>query len=172
MNMQRLFLYSSYWQGLRVGMLAEHSTVGGWTTVTGTEQNLEKCWRYIDQRDITAEQYYLRLWRVLNALNAVRMGYSGQGKANSAPDKLVLEARLELSDTYQQYKDLIGPMTLHSCGYASLGAFQDETTKELRALVLTVRHRILDNLQHRQQLHNDRTELNWYITKVLIHAAD
>lgn len=105
----RCLLYRPSWQSLRVSLLKENRLDGGWTTVAGTEANIVQLERYVsgytseyrqtmidESRAMgygTEHEECARLYRVINCLNAVRMGNSGQGLKGSSQDKSVLGAR-------------------------------------------------------------------------------
>jgi hypothetical protein len=104
----RALLYRPSWQVLRVSFLKGNRKDGGWTTGEGTRKNLAEIDAYVhgsgrfqDQLLIEAstmgwsEQHEMaaRLYRTINCLNAVRMGYSGQGLKGSIIDDLVLDVR-------------------------------------------------------------------------------
>ena len=102
-------LYRPSWQKLRVSCLAQNHPNGGFNTLEGTTDNLARLNNYIQDTmgsDINAAPQYVqeecarmrfslqeeracRIWRVLNLLNATRMGYSGQGKRGSEMDRAV-----------------------------------------------------------------------------------
>lgn len=86
-------LYEPAWQKLRVSCLAEYSDIGGFTTREGVEANLSKLLAYINDHDIDSIERAVRIWRVLNLLNAVLMGYSGQGMRNTILNVLVNDCR-------------------------------------------------------------------------------
>lgn len=140
------------WQALRVDLR------GSWTTLAGTETNLERLVSYLKRSKFTVSS----LWRVLNLLNAVRMGYSGQGRAGSPEDKLVVRLRNQVSRRY------------HS---AKLRVFEVPTRKEIEkewsklttfqqaAIYLDLRDRLnKGGAEHRQ-------ELAWFV-KILEELAD
>lgn len=106
----RQLLYRPSWQALRVSCLSDNRTDGGWTTIDGTTRNLIKLDEYVDMHrndqafeDVDMEalamgwsalvEESVRLYRVINCLNAVRMGNFGQSTDDSEHDNLVREAR-------------------------------------------------------------------------------
>lgn len=116
----RSVLYRPSWQKLRVSFLAGNHPNQGFLTVAGTDDNLQRLNNYIQDADpklhmtpqsipeyVTQEiarmhetlegEHAARIWRGLNLLNAVRMGFRGQGKANSPEDTTVGEYRDKLS---------------------------------------------------------------------------
>jgi hypothetical protein len=100
----RQVLYDVAWQKLRVSFLRSYqpSELGGWTTVAGTNDNLNRLDDYIfaDPNTTSVEeadmQLAARVYRGLNLLNATRMGYVGQGLLNSAQDNEVRKYRNSL----------------------------------------------------------------------------
>jgi hypothetical protein len=74
----RAVLYDVKWQLLRIGTLQARRVDGGWATLEGQRDNLETLRKYLDQ-PVAVIETNLRLYRVHNLLNAVNMGYNGQG---------------------------------------------------------------------------------------------
>jgi hypothetical protein len=107
----RALLYRPSWQLLRVSFLKDNRNDGGWTTGEGTRKNLSELYAYTLATDnhrfngLLLEcstmgwseeyEYAARLYRAINCLNAVRMGYSGQGLRGAQIDDLVLAQRNE-----------------------------------------------------------------------------
>lgn len=115
-------LYRPSWQRLRVSCLSVHHHAGGFTTADGTTDNLKRLDNYLLDAHVTQlvsqgrevpqytvvecermgikvpEEYACRVWRVLNLLNATRMGYAGQGLQGS-----------EMDEAVRQYRDMIQP---------------------------------------------------------------
>lgn len=109
-------LYRPSWQRLRVSFLSTNHPEGGFTTIAGTNDNLKRLDNYLHDGNpehvadwtkaenlrmgfTDEEEYACRIWRALNLLNAVRMGYSGQMKRGSDHDEAV-----------RQYRDSIQPL--------------------------------------------------------------
>jgi hypothetical protein len=101
-------LYDAAWQKLRVSCLSQNHRAGGFSTAAGTQDNLNRLNQYLDPTSIKQafdagavnpavktldEEYRCRIWRVLNLLNATRMGFRGQGKAGIAEDQAVGQYR-------------------------------------------------------------------------------
>lgn len=153
MNAQKQSLYNVSWQCLRVRML------GGWTTVEGTQRNIAALRAYLQIPRLS--ERHTRLWRVLNLLNAVRMGNSGQGKAGSEHDQLVRDFRDQVSAQYKALKAAGGVLFV-----------VDSDTKVLedwRALPEQDRQNVLHNLRDRSDKHKrskHREELNHFINVV------
>lgn len=146
MNAHKQVLYNVAWQKLRVSLL------GGWTSVKGTRENIDKLSNYVDAATSDAERLS-RLWRVLNCLNAVRMGNSGQGKAGSVHDLLVLEFRVLVSRLYDNAKGDDIAFVVDS---------NEKVRQDWLQLDKASQKAILDNLSTRQRLHassQHRTEL-------------
>lgn len=101
-------------------MLAEYSDFGGFTTEEGTLDNINTMTKYLletnpfsdfstnaeafqDQQRMGVtmfEEHQMRVWRVLNLCNAVRMGYSGQGLASSKMDMEIVAFRANATKDY------------------------------------------------------------------------
>jgi len=104
MTNQKSSLYDVEWQVLRVNTLAQNTSAGGWNTEIGVEANLEKFRRYVmGTKD--SQEYTNRLWRILNMLNAVRMGYNGTNQAGTNQDKAVILFRDMVSKRYNKIID-------------------------------------------------------------------
>lgn len=101
-------LYRPSWQKLRVSCLAQNHPQGGFNTNEGTQDNLMRLNNYIGdaaslvegvkQENLRMgftqeEEYACRIWRVLNLLNAVRMGYHGIGRVGTPGDEAVRKYR-------------------------------------------------------------------------------
>lgn len=116
-------LYRPSWQKLRVSFLAQNHPNFGFNTEAGTHDNLQRLNNYIQDADprlhvtpqsipeyvnvenirmglTLEEEYACRVWRALNLLNAVRMGYTGQGKVGTPMDVAVADYRDKLSDLH------------------------------------------------------------------------
>lgn len=108
MNAQRQSLYHMEWQALRVQLL------GNWST----KESVQWCYdqlvtyvslsgyalytyngdiEYIERSD---DWYITRLYQVVNLLDAVRMGYSGQGMLDTDLDKYFCSRRDIFSEAY------------------------------------------------------------------------
>lgn len=84
-------VYSPLWQWERIQML------GYWKA--DILKNLERCEKYLgDKRDIS------KLYRVLNMLNAVRMGYHGMGLVDTTNDQRLIAYRDTVQTAYEQLK--------------------------------------------------------------------
>lgn len=75
----RALMYDVRWQELRISCLAGLNRRGGWTTREGMVDNLRRLGMYLDEQGISETEKAVRVYRINNALNAVVMGYSGQG---------------------------------------------------------------------------------------------
>ena len=87
-------LYDVNWQRLRVSLL------GKFVTPEGMKDNLNRLDQYIKEASDPQETFH-RLWRAVNLLNAVRMGFSGMDLYGSKQDKFLLIQRAVWA---QQYK--------------------------------------------------------------------
>jgi hypothetical protein len=167
-NEQRLLLYCSRWQALRVGCLKAYSNDGGWTTTEGTERALQQLGEYTGDGG-TVENTLVRLWRVINCLNAVRMGYSGQGLRGTESDQLVTAVRNELQQT-QRYIQLQTPvprkLNLLLLAVPSVANWERLTTIDYVYLPVPTQQAIYENLSKRSMLHDGRLELEWYLQAI------
>lgn len=93
MSLHKEVLYDVEWQSLRVSLL------GYFTTPGGVDRNVKKLQEYLNTVDV------VRYWRVLNLLNAVRMGYHGQKVAGTEQDKKVIAYRDHVQELYHICKD-------------------------------------------------------------------
>lgn len=165
MNQQRLLLYSSKWQALRTGWLKAYCNDGGWTTELGTLRALVEMNEYLLQAPGEEEQL-VRYWQVINCLNAVRMGNSGQKLSGTKVDLSVESYRNSLQEQYKSLQERHGkPNLLHlRCG--TVEEFGERTLREFVKLTPPVRARIIKNLGQRRKLHEGREELAWYLNLV------
>jgi hypothetical protein len=150
MKDNKLTLYDVKWQALRVGLL------GNWTSYEGAVKNLERLTNYIEEQNTSISS----LWRVLNLLNAVRMGYSGQKLKGSAQDKLVQLFRNKIQPTYR---------LLQASGAKFDIPTRRQITEDWRALTEEQRTAIYANLSKRRDLHSHsehRDELRWFLDLV------
>lgn len=155
---RKLVVYDCDWQCVRVRCLKEHSENGGWTTIEGTVDNLEKLDAYM-KAHTDSNDAQMRIYRVLNLLAAVRMGYSGQGLKGKQVDILVEKS---LALVRSVYAGLVN-FTLNS----------DEFMKQQEAKYAILYTQdpevfgiILNDLHNRWRLHSSsayRKELEWMI---------
>ena len=96
-SLHKQILYDVEWQILRTQLLAKNNARGGWASVFGAFCNLQRLKNYLGEKPTLA-----RVWRVLNLLDAVRMGYSGQRRTGSFQDKQVKKERERLSKLYSK----------------------------------------------------------------------
>lgn len=146
-------LYNVAWQKLRVSLL------GGWTTAEGTTANINRLRAYINAKASDDNEELSRLWRSLNLLNAIRMGYSGQQLTGSRQDDLVREYRDTVSKEYKALKSKAQFVVDDDAKIKSDWKALDEASKKA----------ILGNLQKRRDLHADsphRGELSWFLDLV------
>lgn len=87
------YLYDVEWQILRVNML------GTWGMVSSARTNYDVLTEYY-HKAVESHEAKRRLWRIVNYLNAVRMGYSGQKMYGSDVDNLLVEKRKFFQDEY------------------------------------------------------------------------
>lgn len=104
LNKQRLCLYDLEWQALRVSLLGKwtnnrdvaRNTDALSTYLYGDGSFLHKAMNGFKALDLLASRQY----RVLNLLNAVRMGYHGMMYVNSEIDDMVVDIRDMVQDQY------------------------------------------------------------------------
>lgn len=146
MKAQKLTLYNVEWQSLRVSLL------GSWNDSKGVESNIIKLLCYL-HGDINIS----KLWRALNLLNAVRMGYNGQGLINSEMDNLVKTFRDAIQALYRQAQNDGHEFEVDSA---------DQIRKDWKQLSSIERILIHDNLSARLEAHKEskhREELRWFL---------
>lgn len=143
-------LYDVEWQKLRVSLLAENKEDGGFTTFEGTLDNIEQLGNYCEQvmtdEEGWEDEYLKRLYRCLNLLNAVRMGYSGQGLKGSQQDDFVRRIRDSYSWSYKRFN------VDSRLGVLAWEWDWDKVDQDLAELVTNDREsfdRIYDNLKKR-----------------------
>ena len=149
MNSQRLTLYDVEWQILRVNLLkGNQKGGGGFTTPEGTKANITRLKTYLGKSPSVD-----KLWRVLNLLNAVRMGNSGQGKAGSDHDNAIKDYRDEVQVLYNKAEKKFSPPS-ESTIKVQLGHASTEELKKVAA-----------NLGMRNKLRGgpNRPELAWFL---------
>lgn len=92
MDNQKACLYDVEWQSLRVSLLSQNRKDSGFGSIEGTTANLDTLLKYLQSTSNDKETLY-RSWRILNLLNATRMGFSGTGLKGSQQDQLVVDFR-------------------------------------------------------------------------------
>lgn len=93
-------VYSIPWQTLRVQLLAKNSPKGGFDTLEGVKDNIQKLKSYVgNMSDIN------KVYRSLNLLNAARMGYASTDDIGSPKDKALVKFRDDLDEKYQKLKE-------------------------------------------------------------------
>jgi hypothetical protein len=95
-------LYDIEWQVLRSSML---TPINSWSTLKGTKDNITKLNDYLLVTKKNTQEYYRRLWRIINSLNAVRRGYYGQEKVDSREDILVVDFSEKITKEYNMLKN-------------------------------------------------------------------
>lgn len=146
-DIRKNVVYSPYWQ--RIRMLCK----GNW--VKDIDQNIRMLEHYLgDRSDIT------RVWRVLNTLNATRMGFHGMQLIGSDVDRKLVEFRDELSALYT---------ALAEDGHELVEVTEDQVRREWAELDLNIRRQIFDDLYIRYAKHNrsaHREDLQWFLNLV------
>ena len=156
-----LLLYDIRWQSLRVRMLKQNKSDGGWTTEEGTRHNIHLLREYLSIFGHGSVGHFASLWRVINCLNAVRMGYSGQKLKGSSQDTLVKDYREGLSYEYKKCKEFFGVTSpFLPCDLAD---YRIMAKAELAKVSDMTVQAVYDNLQIRAKLHPGRPELEWYL---------
>lgn len=168
-----LVLYDAQWQKLRISTLKDFQDggLGGWTTDVGTQRNFHVLGRYVDAA--TGQEKVVRMWRVLNMLDAVRMGNSGQGKQGAVHDLMVADyLKNVLRPAYQAIRDLYGPPSLQCLGFGTFETFETATRRETRNISSSdaLYEAAVQNLLVRYQKHPTRSELSWYLDIVSTEA--
>jgi hypothetical protein len=186
MNSKRLTIYDATWQSIRVSLLKENHHKGGWTTYGGTLANINAIKSYLESKGLSfvmLEQYgdthviqeYLAadvphmcaaLYRVVNCLNAVRMGYSGQGLKNSAQDMVVQRFRDEMSALFfnlQEWNDYtFEGITNHKAWEQfQLSSLRRLSHEQFSAIYYNLAFRRDKAIKNNQQ--ESRPELFWYV---------
>lgn len=92
MNYLKECLYDLEWQILRVNL--------SFKDYDSTKKSINKLIDY-HKNASNKEEYGIRAWRILNLLNAVRMGFSGQRKFNSEESNLVKKEREQFQYAYR-----------------------------------------------------------------------
>lgn len=143
-------LYDPDWQAIRM------ECKGLWGTRGGARAAVTILAQYVHDQNFTITSY----WRTLNLLNAVRMGYHGQGLVNSDMDKTV-RAMQAIAST--NYKHKIKKIT-HGKGSPKFDVLSDaETLRRWRVLDVEVQHAIKLDLRKRWDSHpNHKTRAELY----------
>lgn len=150
-------LYEPKWQALRVSLLSRNNAEGGFGSIAGTKSNLKRLDAYISAA--SGQEKHNRLWRVLNLLNAVRMGFSGQKAAGSDRDDAVVTFRNSVQKMYNESRkkfDVSPPG-------------EDEVRKQLKGMSEEDRKKIRTDLVKRQKTSNyskNRPELHKFVKTV------
>lgn len=147
-DIKKNVVYSPAWQELRIALK------GKW--VAATKANIVLCREYI-----VANQFDLNcVWRVLNTLNAVRMGFHGMGIVGGDADKALVAFQKEVSDLYK----------LKTKGGAHLvPVTEDQVRLEWVELEPSMQEAILADVKKRLSLHSQskhREDLRWFISIV------
>lgn len=90
MDTMRMQVYNARWQIIRASML------GTWTMLSSTVKNIEELQAYIDEAAAGSSEKAARLYRVINYMNAIRMGFHGQKMVGCYADEHVTEFRNKL----------------------------------------------------------------------------
>jgi hypothetical protein len=137
-------VYSPYWQWFRMQLK------GVWKQYT--RENLFKLDEYLgDRRDIT------KLWRVLNLLNGVRMGFEGMGIGKGPESIMIAKFRDGVSESYQSLKDQ---------GFQIQEVTEEQILEEWRDVPKFYRDQIIGDLSIRywkSKKSKNREDLKWFL---------
>lgn len=88
----RSLIYNVRWQTIRVSML------DSWNTTVAVVENIDELRSYLTEvyNSGNDAEYLTRCYRIINYMNAIRMGFSGQGFTGTNVDDLVLNFRIEV----------------------------------------------------------------------------
>lgn len=151
MLISKVTLYDVEWQALRV------SLKGNWGTVEGVGENINKLQTYLNQGNGYNRSRY---WRVLNLLNATRMGYSGSKLEGSVQDRMVAEYRNLIQKTIAQFG-------VDEMAYDAISEMQ--IRRDWSRLDKRVQAAIIVDLSSRLKKHDKsehRDELRWFLSIV------
>ncbi len=127
-------LYDVEWQALRVSLLKEHRTDGGWTTIEGTANNLNALAEYRLQHNFETRDE--ACWRSINLMNAVLLGWRNE-YSEIAKDLIIVDR------TYVQMR--LGD----GLWWKGRTWDWDQVSKDLQSLDEKTFFRIKDNLDGR-----------------------
>lgn len=136
MKASKQTLYDPRWQVVRMRVK------GGWTKMFSVQENLKTLQKYL------AENEYSRsaLWRVVNLLNAVRMGHHGMGIEQETVSGLVR--------TWRAHWSILLKQKAHEMAFEVLS--DEETLRLWREIGLEDQIAIAGDLLHRWQLHPNK----------------
>lgn len=161
MNEQRLSLYDIEWQCLRVQLL------GNWDTLEKVNDNLDRLDAYIQPDvDTSTETYITRLYQVLNLLDAVRMGYSGQGVSLSKEDIEVMGYRDIVQAKYYKIR------SRHPGPAHFVVPTREQIIQDMRDIPRELAHKIYDNLRNRRRLALSKIKFGTQETKERLLAKN
>lgn len=98
MSYAKANLYDIYWQALRASLLTK------FVTEDGMKDNLEKLDAYRLKSVPGTYGRFIRLWRIINLLNGVRMGFHGMKLVDTPVDMMLLAFRSNMQKEYQNLK--------------------------------------------------------------------
>lgn len=156
LNPQKACLYDPAWQAVRIqckGLWGDKAGASAATTILA---------HYVQDQKYTITAY----WRILNLLNATRMGYHGQGLVGSDMDKTVRGMQSVASANYKhKVKKVTGGR-----GKVRFDVLTDAQTRAAwQELDTETRHRILLDLRKRWDTHpniKNRPELHHFLQLV------
>lgn len=186
MNRQRISIYDIEWQCLRINLQ------GKWHNMEGVAKNLAQLMAYLGkEQDVETHEYGTRLYRMVNLLDAVKMGHNGLGFAGTEEGLLVRTFSKTLSAWYMDFRiRLEGPLNFVAPTAAEIhddclligmqrtnNILQDLYARRSLA-TYKVKHKAkveIDTVQAREILKENRPELFWAIDvmeKAIIYMGD
>jgi hypothetical protein len=151
-------LYDVEWQTLSTQLLAKNNDTEGWATLFGASSNLKRLNVYLGKEPSLA-----KVWRVLNLLDAVRMGYSGQCRKESPQDMLVKKERDRLSKIYKN---------MSSSSSFEISS-EEETIMDIKKAPKEDLQKVYEDLYARWDKHRDssyRNELRRFLDLIEEHT--
>jgi hypothetical protein len=127
LNAQKISLYDMSWQALRLELK------GNWHS--NYDDNISKLKEYIEPANS------MKLYRVVNLLSAVRMGFHGSKLVGSKADKAIVAFHLECSQLYARSNK-------------SFTLTMSDIAEQVKRANIDVLIRISADLQHRLDLHS------------------
>ncbi len=160
MDIRKYVIYNVEWQILRTRLLSKNNATGGWASYSGASANLKRLHEYLGKRPSIN-----KVWCVLNLLDAVRMGYSGQNRTGSLQDKLVKKERVLLTKLY----------TAMRSRYSFEIPSEDEIVSDVRKAPAKELSNVYKDLYMRWYKHKNssyRNELRYFLDLVEKHRPE
>lgn len=102
MDFAKECLYDTNWQMLRVNLLSENNDYGGWWSDFGAPRNADIILNYVYEHRPGSPEFAVRVWRALNLLNAVLLGY-GERVDKPTTWESVRRVRDDMSLLHEKY---------------------------------------------------------------------